>query len=374
MANSVAAGFALIIFAAVCGGAFALPIKLRRRFELENLYVVAATITMLILPLVVAGAVLPHWPHAISAVGAGVVWRGLGYGFAWGVGAIAFGYAISLVGLSIGYAVIMGINTAVGSILPFIVMSSGDLFRTAGLVVLAGIAGCIVGVAICGWAGHLRERTSAIATSAAEGEAGGYSDRSHSAKTTTFVFGLGVCAISGVLSACANLGFAFTSQVGLEAQKLGASSVMSTLASWILVYWGGAAAMLGWFGGLQVKKGTWRRNLGAGSTHDLLLACLMGVLWFLAMIPYGMGAYYLGRLGTSVGWAINIAASLIVANILGFFTGEWSHASPTSRRVLWAGLVVLIFAMAILGEGNAIASRQQRANVLSPQPSGRSAM
>jgi hypothetical protein len=162
--------------------------------------------------------------------------------------------------------------------------------------------------------------------------------------------------------------------VGLEAQKLGASSVMSTLASWILVYWGGAAAMLGWFGGLQVKKGTWRRNLGAGSTHDLLLACLMGVLWFLAMIPYGMGAYYLGRLGTSVGWAINIAASLIVANILGFFTGEWSHASPTSRRVLWAGLVVLIFAMAILGEGNAIASRQQRANVLSPQPSGRSAM
>jgi L-rhamnose-H+ transport protein len=374
MANSIAAGFALIIFAAVCGGAFALPIKLRRRFELENLYVIAATITMLILPLIAARAVLPHWRSAIGAVGTGVVWRGLGYGFAWGVGAIAFGYAISLVGLSIGYAVIMGINTAVGSLLPFIVVSSGDLFRTAGLVVLAGIAGCIAGVAICGWAGHLRERTPAMAMSAAaEAGTGDHRERTAQQETGKLALGLAVCLVSGVLSACANLGFAFTSQVGLEAQKLGASPVMSTLASWILVYWGGALAMLVWFGGLQVKKGTWRRNLGAGSRHDLLLACLMGVLWFLAMIPYGMGAYYLGRLGTSVGWAINIAASLIIANLLGFFTGEWSHASHESRRVLWAGLAVLVLAMAILGEGNAIASRQQRANALS-QPPRHSAM
>src|ERR1700730_14367674 len=68
-----------------------------------------------------------------------------------------------------------------------------------------------------------------------------------------------------------------------------------------------------------------------------------------------MGAYYLGKLGTSVGWAINIAASLMIANVLGFFTGEWKSASSSSRRVLYTGLGVLLLAMVLLAEGNSMA-------------------
>jgi L-rhamnose-H+ transport protein len=120
------------------------------------------------------------------------------------------------------------------------------------------------------------------------------------------------------------------------------------------VYWGGFAATLLWFGGAQIKKGTWRLSFGAGAAHDWGLALVMGTLWFLAMIPYGMGAYYLGRLGTSVGWAISIAASLIVANIFGFMTGEWKNAPRDAIRVLFAGLAILIAAMAVLGLGNSM--------------------
>jgi len=165
-----------------------------------------------------------------------------------------------------------------------------------------------------------------------------------------------------VLSACANLGFAFTSQVGVAAQKLGASPVISGLGSWMLVYWGGFAATLLWFGGLQIRRGTWRNNFGTGALHDFGLAIWMGVLWFLAMIPYGMGAYYLGRLGTSVGWAVSIAASLIVANTLGFFTGEWKTASSRSRNVLFAALAVLIAAMVLLAKGNSMATSPEARN------------
>ena len=120
------------------------------------------------------------------------------------------------------------------------------------------------------------------------------------------------------------------------------------------VYWGGFAANLLWFGGIQVQKGTWRHNYGKGAGHDWVMAGLMGTLWFLAMIPYGMGAYYLGRLGTSVGWAISIAASLVVANIFGFLTGEWKKAPRAAVRVLLLGLAVLISAMAVLGLGNSM--------------------
>jgi L-rhamnose-H+ transport protein len=339
--NGITAGFALIIFAALCGGAFAVPIKLRKRFELENLYVLGAGITMLVIPLILAPICLPQWKAAIAQAGTPIIWRGLAFGFAWGLGAITFGYSISMVGLSLGYAVIMGINTAVGSLLPLLAQSQ-SLFDPAGKVILTGIFGCILGVVIAGWAGSLRGKSG----TANAGE-----------PRKNIGLGLLICTISGVLSACANLGFAFTSQVGAAAQTLGASPVISGLGSWMLVYWGGFAANLLWFGGLQLRRGTWRNNFGPGSLHDLGLAVWMGVLWFLAMIPYGMGAYYLGKLGTSVGWAVSIAASLIVANTLGFFTGEWKTASPQSRRVLYAALAVLIGAMVLLAKGNSMATQ-----------------
>jgi L-rhamnose-H+ transport protein len=80
----------------------------------------------------------------------------------------------------------------------------------------------------------------------------------------------------------------------------------------------------------------------------------MGAIWFVATIPYGMGAYYLGRLGTSAGWALNIAFSLLVANVFGFATGEWTGASSRSRRALYSGLGVLMVAIVLLAAGTAM--------------------
>lgn len=83
-----------------------------------------------------------------------------------------------------------------------------------------------------------------------------------------------------------------------------------------------------------------------------MMGVLMGAIWFAATIPYGMGAYYLGRLGTSVGWALNIALSLVVANIFGFLTGEWRTALAASKRTLFAGLAVLLAAVVALAFGS----------------------
>ena len=88
--------------------------------------------------------------------------------------------------------------------------------------------------------------------------------------------------------------------------------------------------------------------------HDWLMGVLMGGIWFVATIPYGMGAYYLGRLGTSVGWAVYMAFTLLVANIFGFMTGEWKGASTRSRRTLFAGLSVLVAAIVVLAIGNSM--------------------
>lgn len=330
-------GFILVFVAAIAGGALAVPLKKRRRFELENIYIPSTLMMMLILPTLMAALVVPGWLQAIHNAGTPTILAGMAYGCGWGIGAILFGYGVTMAGMSVGFATIMGINTAVGSLLPFLVKSPADLLTPGGLVILAGIAGCVAGVAICGRAGLLRERT------AARGPA-----------PHAFGRALLVCALSGMLSACANLGFAFTSRAGQEAQRLGANPVFATLASWIPVFWGAALSLLLWFGGLQIKRGTWRNNTGPHAAYDWTMGIVMGVIWFLATIPYGMGAYYLGRLGTSVGWAVNIASSLLVANLFGFLTREWTASSASTRRTLYSGLAILIVAIVLLAIGSSL--------------------
>jgi L-rhamnose-H+ transport protein len=334
---STALGFALVLLAAIAGGGLALPLKNRRQFELENIYIPSTLVMMIVLPLLMAAIVLPSWTQAVRAAGPQTVWTGAAFGFGWGVGAVLFGYGVTMAGMSVGYATIMGINTAVGSILPFVVASPADLLKPSGEVILAGIFGCVLGVAVCGRAGVLRDQRKG------QKNAG-----------TSFGLALVVCAASGLLSSCANLGFAFTGKVGEAAEQLGASPVFSTLASWLPVFWGAALALLLWFGGIQMKRGTWRKNVGANAAHDWLMGVLMGAIWFVATIPYGMGAHFLGRLGTSAGWAINIACSLLVANIFGFLTGEWTQAPAAVRRTLYSGLSILIVAVALLAIGSSM--------------------
>ena len=335
--HSPVLGFILVFIAAIAGGGLAVPLKKRRRFELENIYIPSTLVMMLILPMIMAAFVTPNWIEAIRMAGARTVWAGVAYGFGWGVGSILFGYGVTMAGMSVGFATIMGINTAVGSMLPFLVKSPADLLTPGGMVILAGIAGCVVGVAVCGRAGALREKQAGVA-----GERRG------------FGAALLVCAASGILASCANLGFAFTSHVGDQALKLGASPVFATLASWMPVFWGATVPLLLWFGGLQIKRGTWRKNIGPDAAHDWMMGVLMGVIWFLATIPYGMGAYYLGRLGTSVGWAVNIASSLLVANVFGFLTREWTGVPARILRTLYSGLAILIAAIVLLAVGSSM--------------------
>jgi hypothetical protein len=106
----------------------------------------------------------------------------------------------------------------------------------------------------------------------------------------------------------------------------------------------------------MIRQRTWKNYLAPGTASDFGFAIILGCLNFLAQIPYGIGAYYLGRLGTTVGWVVNIASSLLVANAFGFLTGEWKVAPKSSIKMLYGGLAVLVLSMIILASGNSLAA------------------
>lgn len=98
------------------------------------------------------------------------------------------------------------------------------------------------------------------------------------------------------------------------------------------MYWGGITALICLMGGAMLRRGTWRNFLAQSSSRDFLVASSMRGVHFLAQIPYGIGAFYLGKLGTTVGWGVNIGMALIVASWLGFSLASGEGFDARARK------------------------------------------
>ena len=346
--TSFFAGFGLILSASIMGGLFALPLRLRRQYAVENMWVIAFILGYLIIPQIAVQILLPNWPAALKGAGVGTVLTTIAFGLGWGLGSVLFAQAIARVGVSLGYAVIMGLNTACGSMIP--------LFRHWHVVspegralALAGIGLALVGVFISGRAGILRERAAASPGSAPTKQPKG--------ATATLAMGLALCFLSGVLSACANLCFEFAEPIARAYNDTGVHPVTASLVSlvrWLPLYWGGTV-MVTVASAWQMKRNdTWKRYRATGTSRDLLLSLLMGVFLSLTQIPYGMGAQHLGMLGTSIGFALNMTLSLVVANLAGVMTGEWRGHGRPAGLILVVGLVLLVTATVLLAVANIV--------------------
>ena len=73
------------------------------------------------------------------------------YGILWGTGGITFGLTLRYLGMSLGMAMVLGFTATFGTLIPPIYFGEfGNLVtRISGIITLAGILVCLVGIAIC---------------------------------------------------------------------------------------------------------------------------------------------------------------------------------------------------------------------------------
>ncbi len=64
-----------------------------------------------------------------------------------------------------------------------------------------------------------------------------------------------------------------------------------------------------------------------------------------------MGATLVGIYGTSLGFALFIAMSILSSNFFGMLAGEWKGISPSTQRLLAAGMVVILVSVIVLNLG-----------------------
>ena len=333
MQHPTLAGLALTLLAGLGSGTCMLPLKFPRRWRWENLWLIFSVVSLLLMPWALALLFVDNLWSVYSATGLASMALPFSFGAGWGVAQILFGLSVARLGLALGYAVIIGLGSLGGTLVPLLVDNRQIILSAKGALIFAGLAVMIVGIALSARAGSEREQEKTRAAG------GGYG------------LALGLAILCGLMAPMLNYAFAFGNSIADHAVQLGSSPAAAAYAVWPVALAGGLLPNLGYSLYLLSKNGAWglyREN----RWHDGSLAVLMGVLWMGAVAVYGVASVYLGRLGTSIGWGLFQIFMIITANSSGLLAGEWRTASGGARAKLYAGLTLLVLATLLLAAAN----------------------
>ncbi len=153
-------GISLTLLSGIANGLFTAPMKLIPRWKWENIWLVFILTACLVMPGAVVYATIGSPGAVLAAAPRAALAAALGFGFAWGFGSILFGLSVAPLGVSLSNSMVLGVSSAMGSLIPLILHGEIRLdLREAAL--FAGIAAFIAGVWLCGVAGRIRDRASA---------------------------------------------------------------------------------------------------------------------------------------------------------------------------------------------------------------------
>ncbi|HEY4011049.1 MAG TPA: L-rhamnose/proton symporter RhaT [Acidobacteriaceae bacterium] len=314
---------------------FALPMKFVRSWAWENTWLLWSLFALLVLPVALALATIPSFASILQANSHVVLLVALS-GAAWGVAQVLFGLALDKIGIALTFSIVLGLSAAMGSLIPLIRLHADRLFTRGGVMSLIGIALVLLGVAASAVAGTIRDRGKQAGT----------------AKNSAMAAGLVMAITSGVCASMMNVGFAYGAPLAATAATHGANSLWTTDAIWVPLMAGGALPNLLYCIYLLTKRRTAANYTASTLGRNLLLAFAMGVLWFGSSILYGIATTFLGELGPVVGWPLFMSLIVIVATLLGVWTGEWRGATRNAFRVQGFAVLALVAAVIVLSRAS----------------------
>jgi len=334
--------FIIVFIASFFLGTFGLGFKYNKPLAWEAFWLIHAVVGMVLIPTIWGLLAIPDLFQTIAAAPQDAIIKGVIFGFIWGIGGVLFGMSIQYVGVSLTYGVVMGTTGAIGGLVPLMQMENAS--AQAGFpYVIAGVVIMFAGVMITSVAGIQREKLIAESGKEIQGIK----------KGKDFWKGIVIVISSGVLSSAINIGFANALPVAKTAESVGVSPIHSSIATWIVVLWGGIAFNSLYSVILLTKNRTWKTYLNPKSFNAYKWGVLSAVLWFGSLSIYGIGALKMGELGPVIGWPMLLGLSLIFSNFWAIRSGEWEGAKKP-MKILFLGVAVLIVATLIMAYANSL--------------------
>jgi len=366
----------------LASGSFYVPYRGVKSWAWETYWLVGGFFSWIIVPWILALTMTSDLMSVLGEAPASSLFWAYAFGVLWGLGGLTFGLTMRYLGMSLGMAVALGYTAAFGTLMPPIFrgeFASQVLGTRSGLIILGGVAICLLGIAFAGAAGVSKEREM--------------SEEQKRASIKEFALrkGLLVATFSGVMSACFAYGLAAGDPIKAISLRHGTTVLWQGLPVLVVLLGGGFTTNFVWCvilnirnrTGYQYFKSEIRGKVPARSEEHILEAvtdapaeemavavaleqgtrarapmlanylfsALAGTTWYMQFFFYTMGETQMGRYKFS-SWTLHMASIIIFSTLWGIALQEWKGAGGRTKLLVAFSLLVLVTSTVVVGYGN----------------------
>jgi len=374
----------------LASGSFYVPYKGVKKWSWETYWLVGGFFSWIICPWLLASLMTNDLLGVLKQQSFSTLWWTYFFGAMWGFGGLTFGLTMRYLGMSLGMGVALGYCAAFGTMVPPIAKSIfpsvpvdsslGDILSSnAGLVTLAGVGVCLLGILVAAWAGLTKERQMPEA------------EKKKAIVEFNFSKGILVATFSGIMSACFAFALTAGNPIGEASKAAGTTVIWTGLPKLVIVLLGGFTTNFIWCALLNIKNrtayqyvathvraehagltasgGEHSEGSGAGATPTVTLAdlkvprlrnyffsALAGATWYFQFFFYTMGETQMGKFGFA-SWTLHMASIIIFSTMWGWIFHEWKGSSKKAHGLIAAGIGTLIISTIIIGFGTWLKSQ-----------------
>ncbi|NJK96763.1 MAG: hypothetical protein HC905_19250 [Bacteroidales bacterium] len=335
-------GILLIATGAFSSGSFAVPFGKIKNWKWETYWMIFSTGAYIIFPVIACLVLAPDFLEIISATSKNTLIPVLLLGAVYGIGNLSFGLALRYLGLSLGYALSLGLMLAIGTLIPPIIDGRLQIMiqQSGGILLLMGILVACTGIALSAWSGMLKDKH--------------ISDSKKQETISEFNFTKGVLAaiLVGFAGSAMSLGFEQGLPISQMAALKGVDPLFTMMPVLVVLFSGTFITTILWCGYLGFKNKSLREYLKITPINHLkynyLLGLLAGFLWFAQFIVYGMGKSKMGPY-TFTSWGILMALTIVFATVWGLLRKEWKGAPAKVYILMILSLFIIIASSFMIG-------------------------
>ncbi|MFS4417383.1 L-rhamnose/proton symporter RhaT [Maribacter sp. 2307ULW6-5] len=336
----------------IAAGSFYMPYNKVKGWAWESYWMVGGLMSWLIVPPIAAWLTAPGFTEIIGDASGSLLFFTYAMGLLWGIGGLSYGLGIRYLGMSLGNSVVLGFCAAFGALVPPLyynmvpttgkVAFSDMVASSGGQLVLLGVLVCVLGIAVCGWAGMMKEKELSEA------------EKKKSIAEFNLFKGLAVAIVSGILSAFFNFGIESGKPLAEAAIASGNDPLFANNVTFVVILWGGLTSNLIWTGLRSLKNRSYTdfTNTDSPIAQNLLFSCLAGTVWFLQFFFYGMGESKLGNGASS--WILHMSTIILTANLWGIYRKEWKGVAGRTKTTIIFGILMILLSVVLVGIGNSI--------------------
>jgi L-rhamnose-H+ transport protein len=332
------------------------PFRAVRGWSWEVFWLTGMTVNLLLVPWLVAAFQTNGLLLVVSQIPPQTVLACIGFGILWGFGGLTYGLTMRYLGLSLGMAVVLGLCTVFGTLIP--PLFAGDfaqklLLPLSGRIVLLGVLITIVGIVVVAFAGASKDKAMP------------QDKKTEAIAEFSFNKGIWVAIFSGVMSACFAFGLTAGNNIAPISVAAGTNPLWAGLPAVCLVMAGGlitnAVCCLylvrrnrhasQWIGIPASTDGGLRRR--PILIRNYLLCALAGTVGYFQFFFYTMGESRMGDYRFA-SWTLHMASIIIFGTIWGFAFREWRGAALRVRSMVFFGVGLLVFATIVIGYGTSL--------------------